>query len=354
MLEAKASARNVPVYQPALGGRDGLLCDFNENLVGCSPRVLERLRSLTALDLARYPDRQSGERLAARSLGVAGEQVLLTNGVDEAVHLLCESFLAPGDEAIVVVPTFGMYEVYAAAAGATVVTIPAAADFSFPLTKVLEQISARTRFVVLASPNNPTGAVIARQDLLAVAASAPNAAVLVDEAYYEFHGESVVDAIADYENLFVARTFSKAYGLAGLRLGVVVGNAASIAQVRRFASPYNVNAAALACLPAALDDAYVAAYVAQVCAGRLRLTQALEALGLRVWPSAANFVLARIGDAIAEFVAAMAREGILVRNRDSDPACAGCVRITVGPPEVVDRVIAAARTVLGRREQVIL
>src|SRR5579864_8071391 len=218
MLSARAAVRTLKEYHPPLGGREGLRLDFNENTVGCSPRVLEVLRNLGPERLAKYPEREPLERTVAEFLGIASPQVLLTNGVDEAIHLLCETYLEPGDEVIVAVPTFSMYEIYAAATGARVTAIQCKDDFAFPTAEVLARVTDRIRLIAVANPNNPTGAVVSREDLLKIAAAAPDAAVLVDEAYFDFYGESVLDAVSTTPNLFVARTFSKAYGLAGLRI----------------------------------------------------------------------------------------------------------------------------------------
>jgi len=344
MLEARAAVRRLKEYHPPLGGRVGLRLDFNENTVGCSPRVLERLRQLQFDQLARYPERESVERQVSSHLGVDPAGLLLTNGVDEAIHLICETYLEPGDEVLIVVPTFSMYEIYAAATGAQVITIPAGAEFLYPTDEVLARISTRTRLIAIANPNNPTGAVVVRDDLLLILRAAPDAAVLVDEAYFDFYGESLLADVASYLNLFVARTFSKAYGLAGLRIGVLAGNAAQMAMVRRVGSPYNVNAVALACLPDALaDQEYVRQYVAEVRRGRERLEQELRTLKLRFWPSQANFILTRIGERHDAFVRAMREHGILVRDRSRDPGCDGCVRISVGSNAQTERLIVALR-----------
>jgi histidinol-phosphate aminotransferase len=195
--------------------------------------------------------------------------------------------------------------------------------------------------IAIANPNNPTGTVVPREDLLRIARSAPNAAVLVDEAYFEFYGQSMLGAGNGFTNLFLARTFSKAYGMAGLRVGVLVGNAEQMRAVRRVSSPYNVNAAALACLPEALgDQAYIEQYVSAIRDSRTRFEQALENLGLQFWPSQANFVLVRVG-AATSFVEHMRRRGILVRDRSTDHGCEGCVRITLGPREHADRLLTA-------------
>jgi histidinol-phosphate aminotransferase len=356
MLKAREVVRNLHAYRPPLAGRTGLRLDFNESTVGCSPRVLARLRSLDTELLARYPEREPVEKEVADFLGLDPAQVLLTNGVDEAIHLLCSTYLDPGDEALIVVPTFAMYAIFAQAEGARVVEVRAGDNFVFPTQDLLAQLNPRTRLIAVANPNNPTGAAVAGTALIQVAQAAPQAALLVDEAYFEFHEETVIDQTQHIENLFVARTFSKAYGLAGLRIGILAGDARQMAMVRRVASPYNVNAAALAVLPEALQDQeYVGRYVAQVLSNRDKLQQELGNLGLRYWPSHANFVLVRIGSAHAEFVQALRDRGILVRDRHTDPRCEGCVRLTVGTDEHTETLIAALRDVveeLGLRSEV--
>ncbi len=350
MLEAREAVKNLREYHPPLAGRTGLRLDFNESTVGCSPRVLARLRSLDAELLARYPEREPAEKQVASFLGLDPAQVLLTNGVDEAIHLLCSAYLDPGSEALIAVPTFAMYAVFAQAEGARVIEVPAGDNFAFPAQEMLAKISSRTRLIAIANPNNPTGAAVAESVLMRIAQAAPQAAVLIDEAYFEFHGETVIDQLRltpAIENLFIARTFSKAYGLAGLRIGILAGDPHQMAMVRRVASPYSVNAAALAILPEALQDQdYVAHYVAEVRGNREQLQHELGDLGLQYWPSHANFVLVRIGSAHAEFVRALRDRGILVRDRSSDPGCDGCVRLSVGTHENTQTLITALREVV--------
>src|SRR5579863_8226245 len=191
MLEARDAVKNIHAYRPPLAGRKGLRLDFNESTIGCSPRVLTRLRSLDAEALARYPEREPVEAQVADFLGLDAARVLLTNGVDEAIHLLCATFLEPGDEALIVVPTFAMYAIFARVEDAKVVPVLAGEGFSFPLKELISQISARTRLIAVANPNNPTGVAMDCKILLRVARAAPQAAVLVDEAYFEFHGETL-------------------------------------------------------------------------------------------------------------------------------------------------------------------
>ncbi len=350
MLSPKEAIRGVPVYHPPLAGRQGLRLDFNENTVGCSQRVLERLRTITADELARYPERHVAEARLADFLGLAADQLLLTNGVDEAIHLLCQTYLGPEDDALIVVPTYSMYRIYMIATGAQVIEIPAGRDFTFPTDKVLRSITPRTKLIAIANPNNPTGTLVSQNELRQIASGAPSAAVLVDEAYFEFCGQSALDLLKNYPNVFVARTFSKAYGLAGFRLGALIGNRQQMDAVRLACSPYNVNAVALACLPAALDDVeYVRAYVSDVLCSRKRLEQFLHDQGIPFWASQSNFVLFRVGTTKADslaFVERMRRQGILIRDRSSDYGCEGCIRITLGTSEHTDRLLNALQSTI--------
>jgi len=341
MLRARTAVQKMKEYHPPLGNRDGLRLDFNENVGGCSPRVLETLRTLSPEVLNKYPEREPGERAVAAHLGVNAAHVLLTNGVDEAIHLLCETYLEPGDEVLISVPTFSMYEIYALATGAKVITVQAGADFAFPAEQLLSAITPRTRLICVANPNNPTGATATREQLLAFVKAAPQAAVLIDEAYIHFGGETLINELGKYDNMFLARTFSKAYGLAGFRLGALCGSLEQMKMLKRVASPYNVNGVALECLmPALKDDNYVRSYVAQVLEGRAQLEQFYRERQIPCWTSQANFVLAYFGDFHRAFVAEMRRRGILVRDRNSDPGCAGCVRITLGTREQTARLLS--------------
>jgi len=349
LLQARQAVQRMKEYHPPLSGRQGLRLDFNENTDAPSPRITEVLKGIAGQELTKYPERAPVEAVVAEFLKVAAEQVLLTNGVDEAIHLLCETYLEPADEVIIVVPTFSMFEIYAQSTGAKVISIQAdpKQGFRFPTDKVLAAIGAGTRLIAIASPNNPTGTVVTRNDLLKIADAAPQAAVLVDEAYYHFFGETVIDAISRFPNLFVARTFSKAHGLAGLRVGALAGSPSQMTMIRKVSSPYNVNAIALACLPEALaDHEFIQGYVNQVIQGRGRLMIQLACHGILYWVSQANFVLAKIGPLNREFVLEMRKRGILVRDRDSDPGCQGCVRMTVGTLEHTGRLLMAIPEVL--------
>ena len=338
----RARVQAMKEYHPPLGCRDALRLDFNENTFACSPKVREALGRVSAGSLTRYPEREPIEAIIAAHLGVAAQQVALTNGVDEAIHVLFGAFLEAGDELLLPVPTYTMYEVYVSATDARAVTVQAADDLKFPYERLLAAITPRTKIIAIANPNSPSGSIATREQLLEIARRAPHAVLLVDEAYFHFHGETVMDLVGVVPNLMVARTFSKAYGLAGLRLGLLAGPVELMRWVRRVLSPYSVNSLALACLPAALDDAtYLDWYVDEVSAARAEFESALDEAEVPRWFSRANFILVEIGPQHTEFVRLMKAAGVLVRDRSGDPGCDGRVRITIGTREQMAKAIVA-------------
>jgi histidinol-phosphate aminotransferase len=343
-VKPRNAVLEMPEYHPPLAGRTALRLDFNENTFGSSPRVLERLRSVSAEWLTKYPEREPVERIVAKHFELEGEQVLLTNGVDEAIHLMCCAFLEAEDEALIATPSFFMYDVSVQMMTPHLRKVQADSTLEFPFERFVAAITERTKLIIVASPNNPTGAVVGREHLLAIAAAAPQAVLMVDEAYYHFDGASVMADLAAVPNMIVARTFSKAYGLANLRIGMLAGNPKLLKYVRKVSSPYNVNGVALDCLPVALaDEEYVAWYSEQVRMGRERMMNGLRELGVPFFPSHANFVLMNIGHKHKELVQAMRANGVLLRDRSTDPGCDGFVRITIGVEEHVTRGLAALK-----------
>ena len=347
MPEARKSIHSLPEYRSPIVGRTGLNLDLNENTAGCSPRVLSKLQSLTALEMASYPQRETGEALVAQFLKLEAESLLLTNGIDEALQLLFATYLRDESELLILDPTFAMYSLYGRALGGRIQAVPYETEFEFPAVQLLQAVNKNTRLIVIANPNNPTGTVASQDDLRRIATMATDAAVVIDEAYFEFHGQSMLPTLSEFPNLFVTRTFSKAYGLAGLRLGLVAGSAGEISLLRRLTSPFNINSVALHCLQEALQDCeFVDNYVQQVKEGREQLYQLCRASGLEYWPSEANFVLVRIGTEVGNFVAKMRARGIALSDRSGDRGCSGCVRVTIGTREQMPLFLEAFRELM--------
>ena len=339
----RAAVRRMRPYHPPLEGRRrGLRLDFNENTVGPPAAALRALAALDGDDVAMYPEYGPARAAIARAFGVSPSELILTNGTDDAIHLVVDGFADPGDEVLVVEPSYAMYRFYAERAGARVRAVRAAPASGFPLDRVLAELRRRPRLALLASPNNPTGAVIPVEALRRVLDAAPRTLVFVDEAYFEFCGQSALGWIRRRRNLVVARTFSKARGLAGLRLGCLFANAPLVAALSRAHSPYSVGTAALAAGLAALREAPTTRrYAAEVVRARSSLEAALDRLAIRRFPSGGNFVLVDVGTRAGRLVAGLARRGILVRDRRRDFGRRGYVRITVGSLAQTRRLIGA-------------
>ena len=333
---------------------EGLRLHLNENTGGCSPRVIDAIRRLQPTDISTYPSYPSLVLTIARYFGVDPEWVLLTNGLDEGILMAAVGHISKARihdaETIVPTPAFDPYPNSTAAAGATAVRVPANPDLSFPTDAVIRAITPRTRMIFLNTPNNPTGQLISIEDLKRISTAAGDAIVLIDEAYIEFGGESFVPHVTQHPNVLVGRTFSKAYGLAGMRVGIVIGQPPALQPVRDVTLPFNINVIALTAVQAALEDTdFLPRYAAEVAESRELLYTACRRLGLQYWESAANYVLVRVGET-APFIQALSARKIHVRDRSKDPATPGCVRITTGVLEHTRAAIAALESVMAAKQ----
>jgi histidinol-phosphate aminotransferase len=292
--------------------------------------------------------------MIARYFEVDPEWVLLTNGLDEGILMAAIGHISKARmhdaETIVPTPAFDPYPNSTAAAGATSVRVPANPDLSFPTDRVIRAITPRTRMIFLNTPNNPTGQLISIADLARISEAARDAIVLIDEAYIEFGGESFLPQLPRHPNVLVGRTFSKAYGLAGMRVGIVIGQPPALQPVRDVTLPFNINVIALTAVQAALEDTeFLPRYAAEVRESRELLYAACRRLGLNYWESAANYVLVQVGET-TPFIQALSARKIHVRDRSKDPATPGCVRITAGMVEHTNAAIEALESVVAARQ----
>ncbi len=322
---------------------DGLRLHQNEHTRGCSPRVLEALASLRPEQLGFYPPYSKVTAACAQYLGVDADQLMLVNGLDEGIMAAALACLMPSPhqplrEAVVPEPAFEIFAFDSEVAGGKVVRVAPRPEFEFALDEALAAISSNTRLVFLTNPNNPTGVPVPREAIKTIARRMPaDGLVFVDEAYVDFSGDTFVNDLPAFPNVVIGRTFSKAYGLAGIRIGAMIGTAAALDPMRRLIPIYSVSIAAVTALQAALEDReYVADYLRQVEESKALLYAMCDRLGLKYWKSAANFVLVRIGGRASELVNDAAARGIYLRDRSKEPGCDGCVRITTG---VVDHTI---------------
>ncbi|PYV12425.1 MAG: hypothetical protein DMG23_01170 [Acidobacteria bacterium] len=210
MVRPRKAVARLKKYRPPLEGRGGKMrLDFNENTVGCSPVVVRALRRVLTSDwLARYPEYEEGRKILAKYFGVEPKEMLLTNGTDDAIKMICDTFVDPGDVLVVPAPTFPVYQFFHEIAGGRLVGVRYDEDFRLPIEKMVAAVKKRARWVALANPNNPTGTTVSKKDVATLLRAAAGTVVLVDEAYFEFCGETVLPWVRKFPNLVVTRTFS--------------------------------------------------------------------------------------------------------------------------------------------------
>ena len=332
---------------------EGLRLHQNENTGGCSPRVIEALARLRPDQIGFYPPYAAATEAVATYLGVSTEQITLLNGLDEGIMAVAVAFLradigGPQLEAIVPEPAFEIFRFDTAVAGGKLVQVMPHDDFSFPLDEVLAAITPNTRVVFVTNPNNQTGVGVPLEAIRAIARRMPpGAVVFVDEAYAEFAGVSFIPELDAFPNVVVGRTFSKAFGLAGLRIGCIVGSPVTMDPVRRAVPVYSVNVAAAVAILAALDDLdHLNGYLTQVEESKALLYAACDRLGLGYVKSQSNFVLVRAGDRTEALVKGALAKGIYLRDRSTEPGCAGSLRIATGIVEHTQRAIAVMEEIL--------
>ncbi len=304
--------------------------DFNENTTGCSKAALSALRRLNGQQVAMYPEYQVPTKILAGYFGVRPTELLLTNGGDDALRVFFDTFVEPRSHILICEPTFPMYRYYAEISDARVNALRYSTAMEFPLAATLRALEKKPHVFFLANPNNPTGTLVEKSAIQKILNAAKHTAVVLDEAYSDFSGVTGVPWIRRYPNLFIAKTFSKAAGLAGLRLGAVIARADSLALVRRAMPPFPVNAAALAASVAAVRERRtIARYIRETIRLRRWFAAELEKRRVRVFPSACNFVLADFGGAGPTLFRKLSRAGILIRERRKDLG-PGFARITIG------------------------
>jgi histidinol-phosphate aminotransferase len=341
---------------PDLG--PGLRLHLNENTGGCSEKVVAAVRAFDGPALATYPDFRDAILETAAFLGVDPERIVLTNGLDEGILLASIAYLghrtpeglvslgAPlmtmsgAAEILVAQPAFEPYLHGAHSLGARVVAVPPGPDFAFPLDAMRRAITPNTRIVYVNNPNNPSGQPIPKAAIHTIAKEAGHALVFVDEAYHDFLGENFLAEAADYPNVLVGRTFSKAFGLAGMRVGVMIASPEILAPIRRCMPLFNLNVVAVAALRAAIGDpSFRTWYIAQANESKQLVYAACARAGLTYWKSAANFVLIDGGTRARQIIDGMIAKGVFVRDRTKDPSTPTCFRLTTGVVEHTRRAV---------------
>lgn len=313
------------------GGK--LRLDMNESMTGCSPKVLAALRRLASSDIAMYPEKENAAKRISHFFGFSAKELVVTNGIDDGLRLLADVFIERGRTVLLVEPTFPMYRFHAEQRDARIQTLFSDEAMRLPLDRVLLALKSAPSVFFLDNPNNPTGALLDKRTLAKILDAATRTLVVVDEAYFEFSGVTVLPWIRLRRNLVVTRTFSKAAGLAGLRVGCLFAHREITAVIKRAQTPFPVGVPQLVAAEAALKDpAFTRHAAASITRGREILEKGLRGLGVRVFPSAANFVLADFGARGPQIIRALAQRGILIRDQSAIIGRRGFARITAGTP----------------------
>jgi len=350
MISPRKAVEDMDNYVPPTSDReDYIRLDFNENTVGCSPKVINELKKVQKSSLNIYPEYSQFRKELAKFAEVDAKEILATNATDEAIKTVIETFVEKNDEVIIPVPTFAMFKFYSQLGEAKINEVKYDDDLSFPTSKVLDSINEKTKLVIIANPNSPTGTVIKNKELVGIIeeCNKNNSLVLVDEAYFQFYGKSAISFINKYDNLILTRTFSKIYGLAGLRLGFLVSNKENIKNMQKVLSPYSVNSLAVLCGKVAIKDKkFISNYVNQIKSSKKLLYKILDEFEIEYIKSEANFVLVNFKKLAQFYCKRLKEQGILVRNRSSDPMLKGYVRITLGNKPQTEKLIEGLRNIV--------
>lgn len=317
--------------------------DWNESTIAPSPRVNEALMAYLngSRDLNWYPQLGSTDLIDALEgyTGLSGAHLLATNGSDDALQLICNTYLSEGDHVVAPVPTYNHFLVFAESRGAQITTVCGEDPFATDIDLIHDAMGPHTRILYLVSPNNPTGKLMDPADVEALCLNYPETLIILDEAYFEFAQVTGMDLVGDFPNLIVTRTFSKAFGLASMRVGYLATDPAIIEGLSRIYNPKSVNTLGQVAAIAALSDLdYLNNYLDEVSRSKEILGEFFAARGVEAYITPANFVVVRAAN-LPDTLGALEERGVYVRDRSSYPGLEGCLRMSVGTVEQTERLL---------------
>ena len=296
MVEPKKQLKNAIGYDPTSDEKYVMKLDFNENLIGPSPKVLEAIKKIDKETIRLYPSYANLSAAIAQYQGVSQDMVLPTNGADEALNYIINTFVEPDENIVTVLPSFLMSKIYSRITGAEYREIGYKEKWIYPIDEVLSSIDTKTKLIIVTSPNSPTGELISDENLIKIIENAQNALVLIDETYATYANKSYVYLAREYSNVAIVKSMSKDFAIAGLRLGYIISDRQNINYVRTIASPCNVNSIAVIAAIAALSDRkHLEMVKCEIEKSKKYLTEAFSEIAT-VYPSEANFLCVDFGD----------------------------------------------------------
>lgn len=340
-MKARKAVEEIKAYGliPVLR-RDFLRLDLNESAWGCSPKVLAALEECGKSVVGYYPDYQDLLAAVSERLGLPVEQMLFSNGADDGIRTVMQTYVDAGDTVILANPSFGMIDLHARVVDAKVRSIAYQAELEFPIAEMRAAAEAGARLIGIVRPDSPTGAMISRDDLRQLLESFPETAILLDETYIHFHDENCLGWIDRYPNLIILHSFSKAYGMAGMRLGAIFSQAENISQMSKVNPPFSANNLAVqAGIAAMRDREFLPEMIAALAEEREFLRNGLERLGFTVRAAAANFLLVNLGDRCNDLHRALIDEKILIKNLGKIALLKNHCRIAIARREDNERLL---------------
>jgi histidinol-phosphate aminotransferase len=351
MIYPKKHLFNLAPYKMPAGSRkEKIRLDLNENLAGCSPKVLEAIRRMNPEEIAMYPETDMLIEKIASHNHLAPENIMVTNGGDDAIRCIIDTYVDNQECAIIASPSYTMFRIMLQQNNARVVEVLYDQDFSFPIRNFLSAIGRGARLAVIVNPGNPIGTILGEDDLrrILVKTHGNDVVMVLDETYYHFCHKTNIELVKEFDNLIVMQTFSKAYGLTGLRLGYIASNRANIEQMSKINLPFPVNAVAIYAALAALEDHdHVEKVVQEIEREKKFLFEELHKLGLDVLNSDINFLLVKLDERSTIVHQQLAERGILVKNLNSFPVMKGYLRITIGTRKQHELLLHALHEILN-------
>lgn len=334
MINPKNHLLNLTSYHlPADSRKDKIRLDLNENLMCCSPKVMAALKNINPEEIAMYPESGMLMERLARQYNLLPENVIVTNGGDDAIRCILDTYVDNQERAIIATPGYPMFKILLQQRNAQVIEVLYNQDFSFPAKNFLSAIGRGVRIAIIVNPNNPTGSSVQKDDLMRILEKAQESEVIVvlDETYYHYASKTYIELVKEFDNFIVMQTFSKAFGLTGLRMGYIMSNKFIIVQLDKINLPFPVNTIAITAAVAALEDTnFIETVVNEVQKEKEFLCEELRKLTIAVTMTDINFLLAHFGEQCNLVHQLLAQRGILVKNLNAIPLMQGCLRISIG------------------------
>lgn len=346
MLTPRDELKNIETYEIASYPEIwDMKLDSNENYIGPSTKVMKAIKELSAEEVSHYPCYGKLYELLAQEYNVNTSELVITNGADEALSAVLNTYVSKGDKILTVTPSFSMPGIYTRLTGAEYIEIPYEKKWEYPYATIKNHLNNDINALLITTPNNPTGDIVEIEKIEEILVENPDLLVIIDETYANYCSKTNVSLVEKYDNVVVVKSFSKDYALAGLRLGCIISKDENIKSIKKVLSPYNVNTAAVAAAEAALNDKeYLNYVVSEISHSKAYMVAEFEKLGAKVYPSGANFLLVDFGSRSELIFDILKSNKIIVKCYKSNSYLKNCLRITVPTVSAATRLVSLIKS----------